>query len=212
MGHVVLLGDSIFDNAAYVGRDEPDVVRQLQEELSEHDWRATLLAVDGSTTGDVRRQLARLPDDATNLVVSVGGNDAILQSDVLNQTARNVAEVLSKLAGIGEQFAQDYGEMLSGVRNLRLPIALCTIYYPNFPDAALQRVSSTALTVFNDLIIREAFAAGVPLIDLRLICNENSDYANPVEPSAKGGAKIAAAIRRAVTEHNFNKRRTEVFI
>jgi lysophospholipase L1-like esterase len=212
MGHVVLLGDSIFDNRAYVGRDEPDVIRQLQEELREHDWRATLLAVDGSTTSDVNRQLAQIPNDATHLVVSVGGNDAIRQSDVLNQTARTTAEVLSKLASIGEEFAQDYGGMLSEVRKLRLPVALCTIYYPNFPDAALQRVASTALTVFNDLIIREAFAAGLPLIDLRLICNEDSDYANPIEPSAKGGAKIAAAIACAVTGYDFEKRRTEVFI
>ena len=36
----------------------------------------TLLAVDGAIASDVRRQLERLPEDATHLVVSVGGNDA----------------------------------------------------------------------------------------------------------------------------------------
>src|SRR5437763_7003051 len=81
MSHVVLLGDSIFDNAAYVpGR--PPVVEQLRRALPA-GWRATLLAVDGHTTADVAGQLARLPADATHLVVSVGGNDALGASAVL---------------------------------------------------------------------------------------------------------------------------------
>src|SRR3712207_2336551 len=45
MSHVVLLGDSIFDNAAYV-RGGPDVIRQLQGVLPA-GWKATLRAVDG---------------------------------------------------------------------------------------------------------------------------------------------------------------------
>jgi hypothetical protein len=31
---------------------------------------------------------------------------------------------------------------------------------------------------------------------LRLICNRDEDFANPIEPSALGGHKIAAAIAR----------------
>ena len=46
MGHVVLLGDSVFDNAAYVGGG-PDVVRQVRERLP-RGWDASLRAVDGS--------------------------------------------------------------------------------------------------------------------------------------------------------------------
>ncbi len=71
---------------------------------------------------------------------------------------------------------------------------------------------STALTVFNDVITRQAFLAGVPLIDLRLICTEDADYANPIEPSSQGGDKIARSIARTVTEHDFTRRRTEVFL
>ncbi|HEY1387763.1 MAG TPA: GDSL-type esterase/lipase family protein, partial [Ktedonobacterales bacterium] len=76
MPHVVLLGDSIFDNQSYVQRGEPDVIRQLRAHLPA-DWEATLLAVDGNVTADIRRQLAHLPTDATHLVISVGGNDAL---------------------------------------------------------------------------------------------------------------------------------------
>ena len=32
------------------------------------------------------------------------------------------------------------------------------------------------------------------MIDLRLVCCEAADYANPIEPSGSGGRKIAKAI------------------
>src|SRR3712207_9595404 len=87
MNHVVLLGDSIFDNAAYVG-GAPDVVRQVRQRLP-HGSKATLRAVDGSTTPDVREQLRDLPADATHLIVSAGGNDALGHIDFLGAPARS---------------------------------------------------------------------------------------------------------------------------
>src|SRR5687767_239110 len=68
MPHVVLLGDSIFDNAAYIDGGQ-DVITQLRGKLPA-GWRATLGAVDGSVMADIGRQLDRLPSDATHLVVS----------------------------------------------------------------------------------------------------------------------------------------------
>jgi hypothetical protein len=76
----------------------------------------------------------------------------------------------------------------------------------------MQKLAVVALTIFNDVIIKQAFLAGVPLIDLRLVCNEAADYANEIEPSAAGGEKIAAAIIRLVNEHSFENGRTEVFV
>ena len=51
-----------------------------------------------------------------------------------------------------------------------------------------------------DFITRTAFQAGATLIDLRLLCRENTDYSglSPIEPSAAGGGKIARAIVDAV--------------
>ena len=48
--------------------------------------------------------------------------------------------------------------------------------------------------VFNDVILRAGFEFGLPIIDLRFICSVADDYANPIEPSSIGGAKIARAI------------------
>ena len=208
MNHIVLLGDSIFDNAAYVGGD-PDVLTHLRREIPEK-WKATLRAVDGSVVEGVRTQTFDLAADATHLVVSVGGNDALYHAGFLEERAQSTAQVLSKLADIGDEFQYRYREMLGAVLGLRLPTAICTIYYPRFPDPLIQRLAVTALLVFNDVILREAVAAGIPLLDLRLVCAEDSDYANPIEPSASGGAKIARAIVRLVQQHRFEGR-TEVF-
>jgi hypothetical protein len=100
MNHVVLLGDSILDNAAYTG-GRPAVIDHLQDLLG-IGWKASLLAVDGSVTA-----------------------------------------------------------------------------------------------------LRIAFRVGIPLIDLRLVCTTPADYANEIEPSVAGGAKIAGAIVSAVTQHDF---------
>jgi lysophospholipase L1-like esterase len=192
VGHVVLLGDSIFDNAAYVA-GAPDVVRQVRERLPSGS-KATLTAVDGSKIGDVHQQLQAVPDGTTHLALSVGGNDALGRGEFLDAPANSTAEALSGLADIGDEFERGYLAMLTDVLAHELPTAICTVYYPRFPDATLQKVAVAALTVFNDSIIRAAFAHGLPLLDLRLICNEEADYANPIEPSAQGGEKIARAI------------------
>ena len=209
MNHVVLLGDSIFDNGVYVQRGQPDVVAQVRAKLPQ-GWQATLCAVDGAVTSGVERQLARVPSDASHLVVSVGGNDALRSSSVLREGARSVAEVMTKFADVQEEFARNYRSMLDAILERRLPTALCTIYDARFPDPREQRLVVTSLSIFNDVITREAFARRLPLIDLRLICNEPDDYANPIEPSAKGGDKIAGVIAQVVAGNSIFPR-SQVF-
>jgi lysophospholipase L1-like esterase len=210
MTHIVLLGDSVFDNAAYV-RGGADVVTHLRR-LMPSDWKATLAAVDGSVVLDVPRQLESVPDDATHLVVSTGGNDALTNAGILGEYAQSFAEVLGRLADVAEVFEDDYRRMLDALRAEGKPAAVCTIYYPRMEDARVQRLAVAALATFNDVITRAAFESGLPLIDLRLVCDEDSDYANPIEPSEAGGAKIARAIVGLVSAHDFTQRRTQVFV
>lgn len=209
MSHIVLLGDSIFDNASYV-QDGPDVIAQLQMKLPE-TWTATLNAVDGSKVNDVYAQLEKLPPETTHLILSVGGNNALSCAGILNERVASSTEVFSKLADLSEQFEQQYQKLLQRVLSLNLPTTICTIYYPRYPDRMLKRIAVAALTIFNDVIIRQAFQAGIPVIDLRLTCNEPGDYANPIEPSVAGGEKIVNAIMNVVLEHDFKKPYTQVF-
>ncbi|HZG45365.1 MAG TPA: GDSL-type esterase/lipase family protein [Allosphingosinicella sp.] len=194
MPHLILLGDSIFDNARYVP-GEPDVVRQVQAVLPD-GWRATLRAVDGATTGSLASQLTRLPSDATHLVISMGGNDALGASHILYAQVPNVAEAVRRLGEAQARFAADYEAALERAVATGLPTAICTIY--DTPPRPEQAIIRTALALFNDMITRAAFTRGLPLIDLRLLLNEEADYANPIEPSAQGGEKMAGAIARLV--------------
>jgi hypothetical protein len=210
MKHVVLLGDSIFDNKAYVGGG-PDVIKQLGESLPS-GWKATLAAVDGATTVDIKAQLKGLREDATHLVVSVGGNDALGHKELIEEKASSVAEVLHKLAKIRGEFQKDYRVMLDVVLAKKLPTAFCSIYEARYEDPGTRKIAATGLAVFNDTLMREIFARGVPLIDLRLIFNDDADYANDIEPSVQGGAKIARVITTLVTTHDFTRKRSEIYV
>ena len=192
MNHVALLGDSIFDNHRYV-TPAPDVSEQLRGRLGV-DWTVSLLALDGHVTRDVRkRQISRIPKDASHLVISVGGNDALGRASLLNESAQSVAQVVARLAKAQAGFAQTYEDMVEAVLSLGTPTAVCTIYDANYPEPQRQLVVA-ALSLFNDVITRVAFKRRLHVIDLRLICNEPADYADPIEPSARGGDKVASAI------------------
>jgi len=202
MTHLVLLGDSIFDNAAYTSGG-PDVCSQVKR-LLPPSWNATLLAVDGSTTINIPGQMDRLPNDATHLILSVGGNDALTEASRLgispfNFQSPSPSPSLSALADISDTFALHYRQAIAACLNTRLPLAVCTIYNGCFFDPFQQRIASTALTIFNDVIIRVAIEHSLPIIDLRPICSTPADYANPIEPSSIGGEKIAKAIVALVT-------------
>jgi hypothetical protein len=209
MRHVVLLGDSIFDNARYVP-DRPAVIDQLRQALP-RGWQASLLAVDGHVTEDVPNQLKRLPADATHLVVSAGGNDALGESTVLSEAACTVGDALGLLHDIRARFRQAYRTMLHALAGVGKPTAVCTVY-----DAirGLGSAEQTALAGFNEVILREAFSAGLPVIDLRLVCDRPSDYSHvsPIEPSAVGGAKIARVILEVITAHDFGQGRSTIYV
>jgi hypothetical protein len=156
-------------------------------------WRATLLAVDGDVASGVVRQLGSLPPDATHLVISAGGNDALGFAHLLEARADSVAEALAILAHAQDQFAAGYTSMVEAVSASGLPAAVCSIY-DTPASGPNHEVIKAAVALFNDRITRAAFARGLSLIDLRLVCDEDGDYANPIEPSAQGGRKIARAI------------------
>jgi len=208
MNHIVLLGDSIFDNAPYVP-DRPAVIEQVRQSLPT-GWLATLLAVDGHITEDVADQLKDLPTDATHLFVSAGGNDALGESSILVEPASTIGEALEVMHEVLGQFQKSYRGMLSALTKVRKPTAVCTIY-----DAipGLGVAEQTALACFNEVILREAFAAMLPVIDLRLVCDRPADYSHvsSIEPSAVGGAKIAKVIAEVAAKHDFERRQSVIY-
>jgi hypothetical protein len=197
MSHLVLLGDSIFDNASYTAGG-PDVVTQVRAQLP-LGWTATLAALDGSSSQEVAAQLVHLPADATHLVLSIGGNDALMASGLLDEPVYSSADALRLIGASVREFESRYRAAVAACLARGLPLVVCTIYNGNFPDPDYRGRVVVALSAFNDAIVRTACAHGLDVIDLRAVCDLPQDYANPIEPSSVGGAKIARAIARLVT-------------
>ena len=210
MKHLVLLGDSILDNGAYTGSG-PDVCSQLRAIVAPGD-RVTLLAVDGDSTRHVPAQLQKLPPDATHLILSIGGNDALENAGFLQESAQSVAEVLMRLGELAGEFAKSHRQIVEKLVSTGLPTAICTVYDANFQDPFQAQIIKAALAHWNDAILRNAFAAGFPLVDLRAVCDAPADYANDIEPSSQGGEKIARAIWRVTREHPFERAVSSVYL
>lgn len=211
MAHIVLLGDSIFDNAPYVSAGT-EVQAQLQACLGPHH-RVSLLARDGSVLEDVVAQVARLqdlPDAADWLVVSCGGNDVLGLVGAMQTAVGSVLEAAELLASWRARFRRDYRRMLNVMLSRKKAVAVATIY-DCMPG--LSPGMRVALAPFNDVILREAGERGLPILDLRLVCAESADYASssPIEPSAQGGRKIAAAIAELVRSQDATEPRAVLY-
>lgn len=153
--HMVLLGDSIFDNGVYVP-GKPSVSEQLAAKISSKGWKCTLLAVDGNVINDVERQLKGLPKDATHLFVSVGGNNGLRYISHLNAEAKSLGDALLFMSKLRDKFRSDYIEMIEKLLALNLPTVVCTVYNPRFPTPREQTMCETGLCFLNDVILQVA--------------------------------------------------------
>lgn len=206
--HIVLVGDSIFDNGGYV--DEGDsVIEQLNRKLAENT-KATLLAVDGDVTDDVYAQLEKLPSDTTHVFVSCGGNDALRIASVLNKPVESVGQAMDVFTEIKNQFEERYSKMIRALSSKVENVTICTVHdsVPEYTERAL-----TALSMFNEVILKEAFRMDAPVIDLRLACNEAKDYSpiSPIEPSKYGAKKISDLIIKVTEEHDFSANKSSIY-
>ena len=189
--HLVLLGDSIFDNGSYT-KGEPDVKSHM-ESMVPDNFKVSLLAKDGSFIMDVKAQLKSLPSDATRLLLSVGGNDILRHRDFLTDTAFSGTDLPDYLSLALVKFEQDYRTLILNIVALKIPLITCTVYNGNL-EKSVREKAKAAIAVFNDCIYRVSGENKIPVLELRKICTKETDYANPIEPSGIGGRKIAEGI------------------
>ncbi len=195
---LVLLGDSIIDNGVYVVDDGKSVLEHLQDVVT--NFEIDQRALDGAMCSHVfDRQLTSTEDYSSHAVLSVGGNDAFGNIHLLESTDQQTfIESLLVLSEIQEAFRDSYRQLLDALRASFHRCLVMTIYRPRFAldgyPAPFQKAAETALSVYNDVIQEEAGSRNFDLLDLRRVCNENEDFANPIEPSDQGGRKIANEI------------------
>ena len=159
-------------------------------------------------------QIAGLESPPTKLILSAGGNDILGISRILDHKVGTVQDALRLLQKEAAGFSSRYGKCLDRLKSLSLPLWVLTIYDPCFRnrdrwvsigqqpphdlDNSRNQISHTAISIFNSEIYLQANRRGIPVIDLRTIFTDPKDYANPIEPSAIGGAKLAKAISTRV--------------
>lgn len=195
--HVVLAGDSIFDNDGYVRSGEPGVIEQLRRSMPT-GWSAYKIAVDGDCIRDVSAQLGELPAQTTDLVLSVGGNDMIGHSHLMGQV-RELSDLPDILDAAKADFACQYGALIERLCALPMRIMVCTVYTAiPFKELQFRAFAPAAIAAFNDVIAEEAGRRGIPVLRLEAICTEHGDFSehSPIEPSAAGGQKIVDALLR----------------
>ena len=106
---IVMLGDSVFDNGRYVP-GEPDVHSRVSEQLKLFypNSELTFVAEDGAVIRDVfERQIQKIPEDATHVALSIGGNDLLglshnLQHQVGNFPRQSNISIQSKAEIFGK--------------------------------------------------------------------------------------------------------------
>lgn len=215
---IILLGDSIFDNAPYVNTGE-SVSEQLtgliQTEAMTTASNANptthveLLAVDGHVMANLPGQIARARSkthfNMQCAFLSCGGNDLLgyAASGLLDIEANNIGDALSSLHQVRECFRKEYRHVLAVALRKFPKLTVCAIY-----DAVptLSKAEIIALGLFNEVILKEAAEHRVPVLDLRILCNEPDDYApiSPIEPSKQGAGKIAQAIFNQYKRRKYN--------
>jgi len=209
---IILLGDSIIDNGEYVRSGKPDVARQLEILLPHHT--VVKRAVDGARSTDVLASQTAEVGRAEHIILSVGGNDALEHIDLLEEVIeKRPREVLVRLWSIREEFRRSYAALLDRLALTCRPVLVLTIYDPCFRghgfDAAYQQAAESAVSILNDVIQQEGRRRSFDILELRTLFSYPADYANPIEPSAMGGAKLAKCMSAWVKSNAQSGRKYE---
>jgi len=205
--HVVLIGDGLGNLAQQHRRGAGALADKLMPGRRE-PWKLSLVSADELLGA---AQLFSFPEDATHVVISIEGNRAIQESGLLEGKPASMEEGLARLSFAADQFEDKVAALIHAAQAARLPIVICSMWPPRYPQPTRQRAAVAALGIFNSRILRRALDARISLIDLRKICDEPQDYADQTMLSRSGLQKAANVIARALYEVSRRGPGTEVF-
>ena len=201
--HLVLLGDALQN----IDLGSGDIERALVPR-PRNPWKLTVVQVlERLRRGHVRE----IPEDATHVVISIEGAWAIEVSGLLQVGTHTISEALEALCTAADEFEGILTGMIAAARETGLPTVVCTLVPARYVKPAQHRVAATALAIFNDRVLRRAFAARLPIVDLRMVCDEDGDYASETLLSRAGVRKAANVIRAALYEVSVLAERTRVY-
>ena len=183
---IVLLGDSILKNNSYVknGQSIEDILRENKGD------NLYCLALNNSTIVDVYSQIDSVPLELNNentiIFLSSGGNDILSQyvdkhdSDVSDTHVLNVIFIA-------------YKKMVKSLRAKmnKVKIVLIDIYYPTSNQFSQYK---PIVQDWNKMLEKYAREKSYGLIQISKSVTASDDFTLSIEPSEKGGEKIARSI------------------
>ena len=187
---IVLLGDSILKNNSYV-IDGKAVDNIIEERSLKNDINIELysLAENNSKIVDVYSQINKIPleinNKSTTIFLSSGGND-ILSFYVDQHGDTNDTGFLNTMLAA-------YKKLVKAIQtrmNL-CQIVLLDIYYPTSNQFTQYK---PILEKWNDLIAAYARENSLGLLQISHDVTSGDDFTLGIEPSEKGGEKIAQLI------------------
>jgi hypothetical protein len=187
---IVLLGDSILKNNSYVPNGKA-VDNIIEERSLKNNTNIELysLAENNSKIVDVYSQINKIPLDinnkSTTIFLSSGGND-ILSFYVDQQGDPTDTEFLNTMLA-------DYKKLIKSIQTRMdlCQIVLLDVYYPTSNQFAQYK---PILEQWNSLIATYARENSLGLLQISQIVTSNDDFTLGIEPSEKGGEKIAQSI------------------
>lgn len=177
---VILLGDSVLNNANYVQSGD-SVYDKLKQKLS----NVLNLAKDGATIVDLYSQLDKISVDlnkqSTYVFVSAGGND------ILNKNIKNTNDI--------KQLFDTYFNFIKALKAKmnNVSINVLNLYVPSNPRYNDYRQS---IEQWNKLISDNSDNIGLTynVLDIYSLMNSPDDFVYDIEPSDTASAKIANLI------------------
>jgi len=201
--HLALLGDALQNINLGEGTRERALVPQPR-----NPWKLTVL----QPAEVLERGLVRaIPSDATHIGVAIDGGWAIETSGLLTGSARSIHGALETLASAADEFENVFTRLINAALETGLPTIVCTLVPSRHLEPSRQQVAATALAIFNDRILKRAFAARLSIVELRLVCDEDGDYASETLLSRAGVRKVANVARSALYEISQDPGRTRVY-
>lgn len=201
--HLVLLGDALQNIDLGKGQAESALVPRPR-----NPWKLTVLQPP-----EVLRQgrVRVIPAGATHIGICVDGGWAIETSGLLKGRAQSIQDALDTLAAAADEFESVFARLIAAATEAAVPTIVCTLVPARYVEPSQERVAATALAIFNDRVLRRTIAAHLSIVELRLICDEDGDYASETLLSHAGVRKVANVARSALYDISRNPGRTRVY-
>ena len=185
---IILLGDSILKNNYYAKNNE-----SIEEFLYKKNKNTYCYAADDSLIEDISSQVNAIPEylntKNTFIFLSIGGNNILNYREEDDSKHKHNINLLQSIFSSYKKLIKQIQQKIN-----KSNIILLDIYYPK---SEKYKKFHSIIAEWNNMIYNYANNPNNNIYEVLKISNiivEDDDFSHQIEPSTKGGEKIASAI------------------